>query len=120
MGNLPGSIIQLTSNNSHVCEYCDEKDNECMSHATYKVVVESDSFGSEYGYYCDTHIKDVEEQAISNPPEDNCDHCKRLLTVHPYRDYEEGYNGPVYWLCECCLRTAKRRDAEIYEEDYPD
>lgn len=75
--------------------------------AVKRIIGDCDSFGHEESYVCqeclDKHLKYMEDY---KPPDSMCDWCKGYpLQTRPIRDFEEGYNGPVYYVCEpCCIR----------------
>lgn len=93
------------------CEDCDEL-------ASTKMCGETDSFGSEWFYYCAQHAE-VEKAKQVVAREENretyrpCDWCKlEKLNVVPHRDFEEGLSGPVYEVCEEC----RIKEAEQFDE----
>ena len=114
---LRGDIIK--PNPGDACEICDRT-------AKVRMVVESDSFGSETHPLCDIHAADVElqiqeERAKPSP----CDWCKTTKTgCQERRDWEEGSHGPVYLVCPECwtkhCRSAQEALAEYEDDEYED
>lgn len=77
--------------------------NGCNAYATKEVVGETDSFGSEYHYYCDRHYKPV-----SRYRRGTCERCGADVEVRLRRDPEEGNNGPLYEMCDPCYHKLIR------------
>lgn len=91
MGLLPGQKVKFQGG---LCEDCGEP-------AILTIVGETDSFGSEFITLCNNCY----EQMINQEPETMiCDYCKKDAICHPTRDYTEGSNGPVYYICSECSR----------------
>lgn len=104
--NLPGDYIKLNSPSRS----CEGYNYECNEIALYKLQGETDSFGAEYFYYCQScldktllAVREYEDQ------EEYCEWCKKLAKLKPVRDFEEGFHGPVYYVCSSC-RRAQRND----------
>jgi hypothetical protein len=94
-------------------------DNHPDRPATVRVQGETDSFGCEMYDYCAECAKSDREEA-RQPIVGNCGWCdSREVELRPKRDYEEGMNGPVYYVCEQCR---KRCDDRVAQElgDYDD
>ncbi len=103
MGLLPG---QLVKHQGGLCEDCGEP-------STLTMVGETDSFGSEYIDLCQTcYDKDSDKE----PEEDNCEWCKKMAICSPVRDWEEGSNGPVYYVCSSCSQKQNEELAKMEEE----
>lgn len=94
--NLPGNI------------YSGTKGSFCETHEdrpSYKKLQgETDSFGAEYSEMCEecfaVYEKSLEVKVAKEEP---CDWCKVVTnTIEPTRDYSEGSNGPVYYVCQAC------------------
>lgn len=83
--------------------------------ATHRVQGETDSFGSELNDMCD----ECYEELKKNPnPTGTCDWCKTPdVSLRPRRDYDEGTHGPVYHVCQPCI---KKDEDRITEEMYDD
>lgn len=78
---------------------------KCQKPAHCKVCVEADSFGEEYDHLCLQHTQefdDKKKKRLETPC--HCDWCKNdnALGVVPFRDPDEGCNGPIYRVCETC------------------
>jgi len=105
---LPGDIIKFHT----LDQVCDGYNCECTSLVTNRLQGETDSFGAEYHYYCDSCVskcmKDEDKQE-----DEICDWCKHKKHLTPIRDFEEGLNGPVYYVCSKCR---SKQDKYIQEE----
>ena len=88
--------------------------------AVVRVQGETDSFGSEMHDLCDECLKAIKAEG---PHIGRCDWCKtEKVELRPRRDYEEGLNGPVYYVCSPCIQRSDARAAEDAREfdDYYD
>lgn len=102
MAYLPGQSFKCTDNVQ--CEDCEKQ-------AVWKVVGETDSFGSEFFYLCDEHMNQWEEEERNADHSGTCEWCKQHKPLlRPTRDIDEGYSGPVYNVCTEC-RTKQNEDA---------
>lgn len=78
---------------------------KCKQPAVCKICVEADSFGEEYEHLCQLHMEEHDENKrkhYETPKE--CMWCRNTeaLGVRPFRDPDEGCNGPIYDVCEKC------------------
>ena len=109
--SLPGSILRLSPNT-----YCDHEDHQGRL-AVKCVQGETDSFGHEKMNMC----QDCYDAFIaSDDPlvSGECDWCKAEVTTRaPTRDMDEGFNGPVYYVCFECRRK-QNREAEEELNDF--
>lgn len=115
--SIPGGIS--TPPDNMMC------DNHEDVHATKRVQGETDSFGAEYSDYCDECFSTYKaEMDKSKEIVGKCDWCHTSATTTPTRDYDEGACGPVYEVCNSCIRKANDEAArelegtEDYYEDY--
>lgn len=92
---IPGEVRRVVDG----VERCQHRG--CGSMATHEMVGETDSFGSEYYYYCTSHI---DRHRIPKYTVGVCEHCCVTKEVRMRRDPEEGMNGPLYELCDDCHR----------------
>lgn len=100
----------------------------CLEHsdrvALKTVQGETDSFGAEYIPMCEScyaAYSDAVKQADGASFTGTCDQCKAVLPLYPYRDYDEGMSGPVYYACKSCksaFRAAQNKEAEEYLKDH--
>lgn len=121
---LPGQISAVDTNPDD--EGCYHEGCECRP--THKLCTEADSMGEEYAYYCAEHIevvrKEIEE---AEPLIDTCDWCGAPdVELRPFRDWEEGLNGPVSDVCGICRgKSVDRANEELgtlddQADDFPD
>ena len=92
---LPGSTKRLTDS-SYICDIHEDRP------ATYQVQGETDSFGCEYLYMCDGCYTAYRDERYETWAEQACQRCG-TKGVRPFRDYDEGMHGPVYYLCKKCI-----------------
>lgn len=102
MPYLPGqrvtTIIGELMENS-----CCGKNGTCTNDPTHKVVGETDSFGSEFLYFCDECNEENLKHAKENPLIDQCEWCGTpSVKLKHYRAPDE-INGPVYEVCADCI-----------------
>ena len=119
--SLPGELIKLNSKFHPMANKCD---NHPLVLATYRLCGESDSFGDEYLYMCDTCYNEYKiEKEKTNEDEHNCDWCNTLSILKPVRDPDEGSHGRVYYICNNCrIRMNERLKEELeyssQDDDY--
>jgi hypothetical protein len=105
MSNLPGSIHTVVPGTP--CE-------DCGKPATILLQGETDSFGAEYHPLCDVCRKAYE---TNEPHISDCDLCHaKQVETKPWRDFEEGSNGPVYYICAKCLLSVRCACSECINE----
>ncbi|MBT7350612.1 hypothetical protein HN803_07580 [candidate division WWE3 bacterium] len=111
---LPGSYVNIKPLDNKIV--CYGYNCECTILAVVKVQGETDSFGAEYSYYChDCHELCKQADQEFREELDNCDWCKKEAQLSPTRDWEEGMNGPVYYVCNECNSKQDREMMEEYE-----
>lgn len=96
-------------------EMCDD----CDHPARFRMIGETDSFGSEVYYYCAQHMAQHKQHLNEiHQQEQRCDLCgKTTSDCKPWRDPEESY-GPQYTVCEQCrIDRAKAAAALLEDED---
>lgn len=120
MADVTGPISTLPG-----AAHCPPEGVMCDDHpdrpATRRIQGETDSFGSEMHDLCDECAKAHREEA-RRPDIGKCDWCdaKEVARV-PARDYEEGMNGPVYYVCAACKkRQSDQIDADLGYDDWDD
>jgi hypothetical protein len=86
--------------------------------ATHRVQGETDSMGCEMIDMCDDCYSEYKKHA-DEPIVGCCDWCKAPnVRVREHRDYEEGTHGPVYDVCDVCIKKeAKQLADELNEID---
>ena len=98
-----------------------EPESTCETHperaATHSIVGECDSFGYETINLCDECYAKTRSE-IDNPPERPCDWCKTLDQCSAMRDPDEGYSGPVYYVCKSCRTKHNQRLQEEADHWY--
>ncbi len=109
------NVTDSESNEVCMCEGCNKP-------ATHKVSGEEDSFGTEWSYYCEPHalvVHGVATKADDAGTIGTCKWCKRTeVAVFRYRDSDEGHNGPVYNVCDCCIQRDIKQSHEEYEMNF--
>lgn len=90
--------------------------------AVARVQGETDSFGSELLDFCQECLDDYRNWARSpEATSGRCDWCKQEATdLRDTRDYEEGFYGPVYRVCDACRKRADdeaRAELDAYDCD---
>lgn len=97
---------------------CDTHDDRP---AVRRVQGETDSFGCEWLDLCAECVAEFAEHARQGRS-GRCAWCKcNADDLRPRRDYDEGMAGPVYEVCDECVRKDNERArAELaeYEDDY--
>ncbi len=113
--NLPGSVITIKPLDNNI--QCEGYNCDCNNLAVKRVQGETDSFGAEYFYYChECYDKmKVDQDKIDAEPE-VCNWCKETAILHPERNWEEGLNGPVYYICDKC--SSKQHKDMMEELEY--
>lgn len=108
---MPGSCVRISFQD---CP-CDE----CSSMATHRIQGETDSFGCEYFYLCDTCYEKYKLELSQQDLSGVCDWCKKMKPhLYNHRDYEEGSYGRVYNVCMDCIEDERQRWKEYNDEDY--
>lgn len=108
--SLPGSIVRHDARLDG-----DDDSRECYQHGctcapTWRFTRESDAAGDEFEYYCDQHIEALRQAKATADTSGVCQWCHSYYEqLSPRRDFEEGNHGPVYYVCQGCIR--KRNDA---------
>jgi len=107
VGTLPYSSHTLPEG-----AVCDDHPNR---QAVARIQGETDSFGCEFGDYCQECLDKLREYRRSPEARTGvCDWCDTEATdLRDARDYDEGMGGPVYRVCGGCI---KRRNDEASEE----
>lgn len=115
ISSLPGAVHSIPDGTP--CDFHPERP------AVVRIQGETDSFGCEMHDLCDECAKEHREE-MRQPNIGKCDWCSTANVARtPARDYEEGMNGPVYYVCAACKkRQSDRIDAEAsyYDDDYDD
>jgi hypothetical protein len=95
---LPGQFIKAREG-----AVCDEHPDRP---ATYTMIGETDSFGSETHDMCDECRRDaVSEKERDVNAEGLCEICHTMQKgVNESRDPSEGMYGPVYRMCPACKK----------------
>lgn len=116
MSILPGAKRSLHGDEDE--NFCEHED--CNEKACGKVAGEVDSMGVEWEFYCENHINERVD-AIRNTEEvGSCEWCgEESDNLRPYRDIDEGSNGPVYDVCPSCRQKQSDRVSEELDS-YPD
>lgn len=128
MAILPGQTTSRVPD-GYTCfhTHYDEDDNlvECKEPATRGFCTEADSFGAEIEYFCDEHLRELQEKTpwYQNPESPVCEWHRegqgpiKVETVQPIRDPDEGLHGPVYYACGACRQRmwAAQEQEEIAE-----
>lgn len=96
MFNLPGNKYKPDHDS-----FCDSEGHEGIV-AVCKIQGETDSFGAEYMHMCQA-CYDEHKDAPDPMTNGDCEWCKKESNnLKPTRDYDEGSNGPVYYVCQHC------------------
>lgn len=91
----PGQLLQVPAGMN-----CDEHEDRP---AKYRIVGETDSFGSELIDWCEECYQEYKQQKSQEPEEKYCEYCKtEKKHVEKRRDPSEGSCGPVYDMCGDC------------------
>lgn len=95
----PGQQLKVPDN-----MMCDEHNDRP---ATYRIVGETDSFGSELIDWCDECYQKYQQAKTQESEEKYCEICKNMKKyVAKRRDPEEGNCGRVYDMCTDCYNKA--------------
>lgn len=112
VSSLPGST--RPSPKGMMCDQGDDRP------AVIRVQGETDSFGSEMHDLCE-QCYDTLKRIMKRDRAGRCDWCKcdssRLTNT---RDYDEGMYGPVYRVCDECLRNQNEDLREELDRYYSD
>lgn len=102
MADVTGPISSLPGSRHKVPE--GTKCDMCPAPAVIRIQGETDSMGSEMNDYClACYVKVKDNNQISG----ECDYCHtRVDVLKPTRDYDEGSCGPVYYVCQPCLKRS--------------
>jgi len=107
ISTLPGSRHRLPQGAT-----CDDHEDRL---AVARIQGETDSFGCEMVDLCQECL-----EKLRSEPQDRsgtCDWCKCTAPdLRPHRDVEEGMCGPVYRVCDACIR----KEVDSYNDDYND
>lgn len=100
ISSLPGTLLKLPENQT-----CDDHPDRL---ATVRIQAETDSFGYEAIDWCDECYNKY-LSAKKNPEYNlSCDHCQAVdCKTTATRDPDEGSCGPVYHLCDNCLKNLR-------------
>lgn len=111
--SLPGSIVRHTpAPDDGDARECYQ--NGCTCAPSWRFTRESDSMGDDFEYYCDQHIEAFRQAVATAETAGVCQWCERYYEqLSPRRDFEEGSHGPVYYVCQGCIR--KQNDAVAME-----
>lgn len=90
----------------------------CDEHPDRKAVAriqgETDSFGAELNDMCQQCLDEYRAEIRNADTSGVCDWCHNFsLKLRPRRDYEEGFYGRVYEVCDDCI---KRENDEAEKE----
>lgn len=109
---VPGQVASYAG--TEPCDDCDQP-------ATFMMIGETDSFGSEVSHYCTQHMLEHQQANREARAEtETCEFCGAVTEdCEPFRDPEESY-GPVYTVCLACRVAANKRFAETIEPDEDD
>jgi hypothetical protein len=112
--SLPGSVH--AGKVGAICEYCNKP-------ATKQLQGETDSFSYEMHDICDECLAATKAKELWYK-DHCCDWCHHSTdNIQPTRDYDEGSNGPVYYVCASCRAKKAQKDREELEwtqEDLPE
>lgn len=113
---LPGEFREVYDRERH--NTCSREINEdtgecCDKPATHRMVGETDSFGSEYHFYC-AECMEIERKQLEEfqATERCCEWCKKPGLLMPFRDWEEGMHGPVSDVCGPCRERSTNDNLE--------
>lgn len=94
-----------------------EPGTDCDQHkgvpAISKIQGETDSFGAEYHYACQSCLT-IFRQHAAQAKIGTCDWCNNSTdTLRDHRDMDEGRAGPVYRVCQPC----RSKETESLQEE---
>lgn len=108
ISSLPGTLLKLPENQT-----CDDHPDRL---AVVRVQAETDSFGYEAIDWCDECFNKYKSEKENPEFNISCDHCHAVdVKTTPTRDPDEGSCGPVYHLCDGCLKKLRDYHAENYD-----
>jgi hypothetical protein len=96
MAYLPGQVLKPTAGAS--CEKHPDRP------APYRVVGETDSFGSEFIEMCQVCYDEFQAYTNDENNRQDCESCGKQKSASPRRDPSEGSSGPVYYWCAKCYK----------------
>lgn len=118
MADVTGPISTLPGTGYGVPEgtMCDDHPERP---ATHRVQGETDSFGSEMHDLCDECYAELRAEMAAPQEAFPCDYCKvPSADRRAIRDPDEGFYGPVYYVCpDCRKRQRDRLEEEAREFD---
>ena len=121
MSTVTGPISSLPGSSHFVPD--GQECDDCGAPAVVRIQGETDSFGCEMFDLCESCAGQLKaDMAPMN--EGWCDWCKQKATdLQPKRDYEEGINGPVYYVCSGCRERYDERirvenEYDPYRDDW--
>lgn len=92
--------------------------------AVARIQGETDSFGCEMADMCQECLDEYREEMKATDWSGTCDWCKQHMPrLSPQRDYEEGMCGPVYQVCDACIKRVNdeaRAELDAYYDDHWD
>ena len=127
MGPLPGNYVALTEKIIEgYGKFCSTDGHEAVL-GVRALVVDSDSFGSDYAVLCEecclaeaAETKQRNEEQLANPS-NTCDWCKtKNVFTYRHRDIEEGSHGAVYDVCQTCINKELKQIRDDLEDSYLD
>jgi hypothetical protein len=122
MAEVTGPISTLPGARHDVPDgtMCDEHPDRP---AVARVQGETDSFGAELYDMCAECLRAHREERRA-PNIGKCDWCDAdNVPRTPTRDYEEGMNGPVYYVCARCKKRQNdsiQADLDRYDDGWGD
>lgn len=101
-----GDVRSIRMGDECPCQY-----DACNEQATMEYLVEMDSMGADWLPLCEVHVVQFKADVEAGGPTiAACEWCRTTeVEVFPFRDWEDGGNGPVYEVCNACIR--KNNDA---------
>jgi hypothetical protein len=113
--NLPGRMLPLPQD-----AMCENEGHETVP-AVHCIQGETDSFGHEEICFCQP-CYDAYREEVKKPKDGYCEwHKGEGTDITPYRDSDEGMNGPVYDVCAACRkRNQERLHQELDDDGYYD
>lgn len=106
VSSLPGSLHSLPEGSM-----CDSHPDRL---AVARVQGETDSFGAEYILMC-AECREAHKAMDGAHYTGNCKCGAEEVPLFPYRDYDEGLRGPVYYACRACKGAFVARQSEEAE-----
>lgn len=98
---LPGQLLKVPEG-----MMCDDHEDRL---ATRRIVGETDSMGSELIDWCEEcYTNYINEKETVDFTYNSCDHCNSTgIKTTKTRDPDEGLYGPVYDLCDACIKNLR-------------